>query len=302
MGQVLVVGVATLDFVFELDHYPGEDEEMRAQGLRVVRGGNAANTAVVLAQLGHRASFAGVLADNAQSAPIVADLEYFGVDVDACARHPGQPPTSAVLVTPGGSRTIVHYRDLPEFAAADFARVALDGLDWVHFEGRNVAALIEMIARVRALAPSMPVSIEAEKPRAGLEAVLPRADVLLSGRALARHAGVQDPVAFLHRLRAHAPAAEIYLGWGEGGAYAMDRNGAVHHSPAYPPPRVIDCVGAGDTFNAAVIDAKLRGLTAAQALAHGCRMAGLKCGRRGFALGRVATGTDDAFGPGDDGP
>ena len=49
MAHVLLVGTATLDLVFALDHHPAADEEMRAQRLRICRGGNAANSAVVLA-------------------------------------------------------------------------------------------------------------------------------------------------------------------------------------------------------------------------------------------------------------
>ncbi len=297
MAHVLVVGIATLDWVFELDHYPAEDEEMRAMSLRLARGGNGANTAVVLAQLGHQVEFAGVLADSPQSEAIVRDFQRFGIDLRACMRHPGQPPTSAILIAPGGSRTIVHHRDLPEFSAADFARLPLDGLDWIHFEGRNVGALTQMLARVRARGPNLPVSIEAEKPRPGLETVLAHADVLLSGRALAQWAKEEDPVAFLHALRAQAPAAEIYLGWGKAGAYALGRDDGIHFHPACPPPVVLDTVGAGDTFNAAVIDAKLRGLSLPQALARGCHLAGVKCGRRGFDLGLGGAATDDAIGP-----
>lgn len=34
MAHILGVGIATLDWIFEVDHYPQENEEMRAQALR----------------------------------------------------------------------------------------------------------------------------------------------------------------------------------------------------------------------------------------------------------------------------
>ena len=44
----------------------------------------------------------------------------------------------------------------------------------------------------------------------------------------------------------------------------------------------MDTIGAGDTFNAAVIDALLRGESLGASLAYACRLAGAKCGQPGF--------------------
>lgn len=285
MARILTVGIATLDLVFRVAHYPAEDEEMRAESLRLARGGNAANTAVVLARLGHAVGFAGVLAEAPETAWIVDDFQRHGVDLAACVRRPGRPPTSSILVTPSGSRTIVHYRDLPEFDAADFARIELGGFDWIHFEGRNVPALPAMIARARREAPTARISLEAEKPRPGIGDVLNLADVLLTGRALASAWGETDPARFLGGLRARAPHPVIFSGWGADGGYALEPRGALHHAPAFRPPQVVDTVGAGDTFNAGVIHALACGMSAAEALATATRLAGEKCGREGFNPG-----------------
>lgn len=45
----------------------------------------------------------------------------------------------------------------------------------------------------------------------------------------------------------------LICAWGEEGASARAACGTVVRSPAYPPERVIDTLGAGDTFNAAVL-------------------------------------------------
>ena len=49
MSHILTVGIATLDIINLVDHYPAEDEEMRALAQHIECGGNAANTASVLA-------------------------------------------------------------------------------------------------------------------------------------------------------------------------------------------------------------------------------------------------------------
>lgn len=284
MAQILLVGTATLDIVFTLDRYPAEDDEVRAQGLRTCRGGNAGNTAVVLAQLGHRCHFAGVLADAPETAVIERDFARFGVDFATSPRMPGQPPTSSIQLT-NASRTIVHYRNLPELTAEQFAQIELAPFDWIHFEGRNVPELLKMLAHVRASRPGLPVSLELEKPRAGMEAVLGLPAVLICARGYARHCGFEEPQGFLSWLHGRTPQAEIAVAWGDAGAHGMSRGGEISFSRAFPPSRVVDTLGAGDTFNAGLIGALADGAGLAAALERGCRLAGKKCGIFGFLLG-----------------
>ena len=258
---------------------------MRAQSLRVARGGNASNTAVVLSQLGHQVSFAGVLADAPENQILIEDFRRFSTDLSHCVTRPGKPPTSSIMVAPSGSRTIVHYRDLPEFGFEEFIRIDLGDFDWIHFEGRNIPELARMIAHARTARPELKISLEAEKPRDGLDVVLGLPDLLLCSRALAQHLGHAEAAPFLHALRAKAPHAIIFVGWGSHGAFALDNENRIHQSPAFPPARVVDSVGAGDTFNAGVIDGWLRGSSTEDMLRTASELAGRKCGVIGFDLG-----------------
>jgi len=93
-------------------------------------------------------------------------------------------------------------------------------------------------------------------------------------------------------MREEAPEADLVLTWGEDGAYGLPRRGEVIHSPAFPPIKVKETLGAGDTFNAGVIDAYVRGLELAEALPFACRLAGNKCGQVGFAALGKQSGAD----------
>ncbi len=291
MAAILCTGNATLDIVHAVDHHPAEDEELRAREQRIVRGGNAANTAAVLAGLGHDVRFFGALADDAWADLIRADLAGRGVETTGCPVMPGSAsPLSCITVNRrNGSRTIVHHRDLPEPTADDFRRLPLASFDAFHFEGRNVAETRRMLQAVHAVRVDQPVFLEWEKEREGLETLLPLADVVITGRALARARGCDDPAAFAARLRPALPNAILVVTWGEAGAWAFTPDGASHHAPAFPPAAVVDTVGAGDTFNAGLIDAIVSGRPLPDALDAACRLAGRKVGQWGLdGLGTMA--------------
>lgn len=284
MANILGIGNATLDIVHTVDGYPDENAEVRCLDRTVCRGGNTANTLVVLSQLGHACSWAGVLVDNADGDFIRADLAAQGVDFGPSrVLETGSVPVSSILVNiRSGSRTIIHYRDLPEFTAGEFQRIDLQGIDWLHFEGRNVSELQSMLQWARAQAPAIPRSLEVEKPRPGIEAVFRLADVLLFSRDYARHHGYRSADRLLQAIRGDCPQADLFCTWGEEGATALDRQGRCYRQAAILPGRVIDTLGAGDTFNAAVINGCLAGLDTAELLRQGCALAGRKCTRHGF--------------------
>ena len=60
-SRILCVGLVCLDIVNHLDHYPAEDEDVRALQQTSVSGGNAANTAKVLTLLGRQCDFLGTV-------------------------------------------------------------------------------------------------------------------------------------------------------------------------------------------------------------------------------------------------
>lgn len=301
MARVLTVGIATLDIINVVDGFPAEDAEVRATAQTLSRGGNASNTAVVLSQLGHECVWAGNLADDASSEVIRADLESYGIDMSAVFLvSGGRAPTSYVTLNQhNGSRTIVHYRELPEYGFEQFQQVDLTGFDWLHFEGRNVVETRAMLDHARQCRPELSISVEIEKPRPGIETLCAGADLLLYSRAYVQRdkaqqrgvqqssvhqeeAAVSDPVAFLREQHRALPTSEHTCTWGAGGAWGVGRSGELFHSPALALSRIVDTLAAGDTFNAGMIHGKLAGLGLQQALTEACQLAGEKCAQQGL--------------------
>jgi len=285
MARILGIGNVTIDIVHSLTAYPAENDEVRCDSRVVCRGGNTANTLVVLGQLGHRCSLAGVLTDDVDGHFVRDDLAVAGVETLHCrtVSRGAMPVSTVILNTTTGSRTIIHHRDLPEYRPADFRAIPLQDCDWLHFEGRDPDALAAMLGWVRKHYPAIPVSLEIEKPRDGIEALFSQADVLLFSGDYARHHGYDEPAALLRNVSHLLPGADLYCTWGDAGPVSMDRAGAEYSQCALATGPVVDTLGAGDVFNAGVIDGYLGGRDMHGILHQACTLAGRKCSRTGFA-------------------
>ncbi len=284
--RVLAVGGATLDIINSVAAYPAEDEELRAVSRQHCRGGNAANTLVVLSQMGHHCSWAGMLGDDAASRFILDDLRENGVDTQWADVHPGGiTPTSHIISSLAtGSRTIVHYRDLPEYGFTAFEKIDLGSFDWIHFEGRDVSVYGAMLKHAAGLLSTARLSVEIEKPRDHIDRLISLADTVMISRSYASAHGYTGAHQLFEALRPRSRTARLFATWGEAGAWLQEPDGMVRHESAFRPPEVVDTLGAGDVFNAGVIDSLMKGDEPGTALSKAVRLAGVKCGYRGLYI------------------
>jgi len=189
---------------------------------------------------------------------------------------------------------------------------------WCHLECRQSAEVILEFAKAwkaqaKAMSSTAKLSVEVEKPSIELEKLWPLLElcdqVFFSQEFVDKYHAVleanEEPLAKKQKTEAEAepewmqhvalrclralskkvaPSKAVFIcTWGEHGAFAFDCGAnRPYFQPAYKQSKVVDSVGAGDTFNAAWIHANLEGADVAKALDIACAVAGLKVSRVGF--------------------
>jgi len=285
MANILGIGNSLTDHVSIVTHYPQENSEQRAQTIYQQLGGNCTNTLNVLAQCHHQCSLVSTIANDAEGKSLIHALQQRKINTQHLQTiQKGTTPRSQVWVSADtGSRTIVHYRDLAEVSFEHFARIEIEQFDWLHFEGRNIEQVLGMINIAKCFLTTQPISIEIEKDRPGIEQLFDKATVLFFSQAYAQAKGFDHADSFLSQMRLQAPQAHLFCTWGSEGAYCLAQSTTtpVHHQDKQQIT-VIDTLGAGDTFNAGVIDAMLRGHSPAEALELAVSLASKKVAQRGI--------------------
>ncbi|KAK1901422.1 Ketohexokinase [Dissostichus eleginoides] len=223
---------------------------------------------------------------------IMADFSRRGVDVSAVVLQvEGQTPSACCVVCPAsGSRTVIlSDTNLPDVTAEDFSKVDLHQFKWIHWEGRNAEQQVQMIQQVEVFNRPLPpqeritLSVEIEKTREPLYQLFPHGDLVFVSKDVARHFGFQSAGAALKGLYSRVKqGAVLVCAWAEEGADALGPDGVLLHSDAFPPETLVDTLGAGDTFNSAVIYTLSNGGSLQDALTFGCSVAGRKCGFHGY--------------------
>ncbi|XP_078078914.1 ketohexokinase isoform X3 [Mustelus asterias] len=289
--QILCIGLVCLDIINVVDKFPVEDTDTRCLSQRWQRGGNASNTCTVLSILGASCGFMGSLAPGRVSDFITDDFQSRGVNRSNIVwQRVGITPCACCIVNlANGLRTVIlSDMNLPDVNSEDFRKIDLSLYKWIHWEGRNASEQVAMIQQVEQYNATVPAehqittSVEIEKTREELYQLFGHGDVVFVSKDVAKHFGFNSASEAVKGLYNRVkPGAYLICAWAEKGADAMGPDG-VFHSNAFPPEKLVDTLGAGDTFNAAILFSLCNGKSIQESLTFGCQIAGRKCGIQGY--------------------
>ncbi|MGA2349255.1 MAG: PfkB family carbohydrate kinase [Terracidiphilus sp.] len=108
--RVLFLGRTTLDLLYRLDSFPGEDTKVYARDFHAAAGGPALNAAMTHSLLGGQAMLVSAVGGGPWSIPVRAELDRQRIALlDLAAGAAYETPATSVLINDAtGSRTIVN--------------------------------------------------------------------------------------------------------------------------------------------------------------------------------------------------
>jgi 2-dehydro-3-deoxygluconokinase len=270
--------------------------------------GDSYNTALYLARLGANVRYLTALGTDPFSDEMLAQWRGEQLDTSLVLRDPERlPGLYAIRTDSRGERSFYYWRqhsavrrllqlkgiDAAMAAAADCDLLYLTGITLSLFEAPERGCWAELAAAVRQRGGHVAFDPnyrprgwrDAAEARTAIAQLAPSVSILLTTdedeRALYGHASAPESMAYW----SEAGVNEIVVK--QGAAGATGRHGS--SDVAVPVPakvQMVDSTGAGDSFNAAYLMARLRGTGIADAILAGHRLAGQVVQVRGAILPR----------------
>lgn len=259
-------------------------------------GGAAANFACNAARLGARVRMCSAVGRDERGDAALARLRAYGVSADLVQRS-AQAPTGTVGVTldaegrpsfeiRAGAWDAIEWRPELEAALAEVQAVGFGTLGQRGAVSRATAQRLLDRAGERGVVRLLDVNVRRPEPSAQLVLEsLARADLVkVSDEELpvvARACGLScdDPVAAVRALREQHELDLVALTLGARGAVLVTAEREVHQTAF--PVTVVDTVGAGDAFSAALLLGWLRGDPLETIARHACSFAAASCSHAG---------------------
>lgn len=264
--DLLVLGDASPDLVVTGDVKPVlEAGERFVDRAEVVIGGSGAVTACGAARLGLRTAFAGVVGDDVFGRFVLDALAERGVDVRGVLVDPHRHTGVSVVIARGEEHAaLTSIGTVGDLRGSLVDPYLLGSSRHVHVSSYyrqrglrpDLRELFDEVHRAGGSTSIDPNTDPAQEWNAGLLGLLSATDCLLLNSNEAREiTGVDDIDVAAEALASHG--AVVGVRFGQGGGLAM-RGDEVVRSEAIPAS-VVDTTGAGDSFDAGFIAARLSG-------------------------------------------
>lgn len=311
--KVLGLGIAGLDFIANVDHFPQPDEKMRSTDFFVFGGGNCGNTLTCVRRLGIPCAMACKLGQDSNGDAITKELNQDGIDTEFCIRKPllNSPFSYIIVDSTSQTRTCIHTPIEEELLPEEVTRAWLDGISLVHLDSRFTQAAVQVAKYANE--KGIPVVLDVEKERPFIRDLIPLAEVIITNDAFPSiFLPGEEKLKGMKALLEQGVCRMVISTEGSKGSVLLRRKGEekggerkgvpeglvssedvdidgcafeVVRCKAWPVDKVVDTTGAGDAYIGGVIYGLVTSLPTVQCMALGARVAASKLQKAGAREG-----------------
>ncbi|HUS16391.1 MAG TPA: PfkB family carbohydrate kinase [Chloroflexia bacterium] len=261
--EVVGIGVATVDMITLVDHFPARREVQRALAMTLQGGGPVATALVTLARLGVKTAMVDAIGDDWRGALIRDELRREDVVVDDLVVRPGgTSAASCILVEQvDGARAIMHAPGTAaELGATEVPRSLVQAARVLHINGRHWEAALHAITLARAASCLVSFDGGADHYRPEMRELVPLTDICIVARDFAeRYTGVTELDRAADVLVSAGPGLVVITD-GRRGSWIHRRGERPFHQPAYLFRQTVDTTGCGDSYHGAFLFGLVRGM------------------------------------------
>lgn len=290
--DILVAGEINPDLILTGNVTPefGQVEKLIEDATLAI-GSSSVITACGAARLGLRVAFVGVCGDDLWGRFMLEEMQKRGVDTSAVMVDPHQSTGLTVILNKGGDRAMLTFAGaIGALRAEDISDALLGRARHLHVASYFLQdslrpGLPALFRRARALglSTSLDTNYDPSEQWTGFDNLLAVTNILLpnetEARSLTAAANIDEAA---DRLRSRVEVTAIKLG--ADGALGVTAAQTVR--VASIPVRVVDTVGAGDSFNAGFLYGYLNGWPMEKSLRLACVCGALSTQRAGGTSGQ----------------
>lgn len=259
--DVIVIGELNVDIILNgIDQFPAVGKEIIANIMEVTLGSSSAIFASNLSALGPKVGFIGKVGEDNFSHVVLSSLENKNVNISHIIRSKALNTGATIVLTYGQDRANVTYPGaMNDLGLKDIDFGYLKQARHMHFSScfiqpgiKNDLTALFRRAKESGLTTSLDTQWDPEeKWDLPLENLLPYVDVFLPNiqefMFLTRSKTINEGIKKVQLF-----ANYIVIKNGSDGALAWDGKDILYQ-PAFKNEKVVDCIGAGDSFNAGFI-------------------------------------------------